>query len=187
MVQDSFRHNCILASAALALALTATHGALARDIEPSTSKPASTFDERYPAEPAPPPSPVERAPAERAPAETAPAETAPAKTPALTRPALPSPEARAPAVQTPEMKKESAAPRHVAPEVARARARARSRVVVVPRSFLDAGTEVLPGERKFLDYAFPPTHTPMDTVQNTGGRVGWHTSPLPGPFFPSQN
>jgi hypothetical protein len=62
--------------------------------------------------------------------------------------------------------------------------RPRSRVVVVPRSFLDAGTEVRPGERKFLDYAFPPTHTPMDVVTNTGGRVGWHNSPLPGPFFP---
>jgi hypothetical protein len=59
-----------------------------------------------------------------------------------------------------------------------------AQVVVVPRSFLDAGTEVLPGERKFLDYALPPTHTPTDTVQNTGGRVGWHNSPLPGPFFP---
>lgn len=67
------------------------------------------------------------------------------------------------------------------------RDRARSRVVVAPRSFLDAGTEVLPGERKFLDYAFPPNHTPMDVVTNTGGRVGWHNSPLPGPFFPSQN
>ena len=62
--------------------------------------------------------------------------------------------------------------------------RPRSRVVVEPRSFLDAGTEVLPGQRKFLDYALPPTHTPMDVVQNTGGRVGWHNSPLPGPFFP---
>ena len=59
-----------------------------------------------------------------------------------------------------------------------------TQVVVEPRSFLDAGTEVLPGERKFLDYALPPTHTPMDVVQNTGGRVGWHLSPLPGPFFP---
>jgi hypothetical protein len=57
----------------------------------------------------------------------------------------------------------------------------------VPRSFLDAGTEVLPGERKFLDYAFPPTHTAMDVVTNTGGRVGWHNSPLPGPFFPRSN
>jgi hypothetical protein len=65
--------------------------------------------------------------------------------------------------------------------------RARSRVVVIQRSFLDAGTEVKPGERKFLDYAFPPTHTTMDIVTNTGGRVGWHTSPLPGPFFPTNN
>src|SRR5229473_176653 len=65
--------------------------------------------------------------------------------------------------------------------------RPRSRVVVVPRSFLDAGTEVLPGERKFLDYALPPTHTPLEVVQNTGGRVGWHRSPLPGPFFPTRN
>jgi hypothetical protein len=62
--------------------------------------------------------------------------------------------------------------------------RASSRIVVEPRSFLDAGTEVLPGERKFLDYALPPTHIPTDVVQNTGGRVGWHNSPLPGPFFP---
>jgi hypothetical protein len=62
--------------------------------------------------------------------------------------------------------------------------RPRSRVVVVPRSFLNAGTNVLPGERKFLDYAFPPTHAALDVVSNTGGRVGWHHSPLPGPFFP---
>ena len=62
--------------------------------------------------------------------------------------------------------------------------RPRARVVVMPRSFLDAGTDVVPGDRKFLDYALPPTHTPMDVVQNTGGRVGWHNSPLPGPFFP---
>jgi hypothetical protein len=66
--------------------------------------------------------------------------------------------------------------------------RPRSRIVVAPRSFLDAGTEVKPGERKFTDYAFPPTHTPFDAVQNTGGRVGWHRSPLPGPFdLPSAN
>src|SRR4029077_1223430 len=30
----------------------------------------------------------------------------------------------------------------------------RARITVEPRSFLDAGTEVLPGERKFTDYAF---------------------------------
>ena len=62
--------------------------------------------------------------------------------------------------------------------------RPRTRVIVERRSFLDAGTTVAPGERKFLDYALPPTHTPIDVVQNTGGRVGWHNSPLPGPFFP---
>jgi hypothetical protein len=31
--------------------------------------------------------------------------------------------------------------------------RPRARVTVAPRSFLDAGTEVQPGERKFTDYA----------------------------------
>jgi hypothetical protein len=31
----------------------------------------------------------------------------------------------------------------------------RTRVFVTTRSWLDAGTEVLPGDRKFLDYAFP--------------------------------
>jgi len=52
------------------------------------------------------------------------------------------------------------------------------------RSFLDARAEVLPRERKFLDYAFPPTHVALEVVTNTGGRVGWHNSPLPGPLFP---
>ena len=32
----------------------------------------------------------------------------------------------------------------------------RTRIYVTKRSWLDAGTEVLPGERKFTDYAFPP-------------------------------
>ena len=58
----------------------------------------------------------------------------------------------------------------------------RARITVAPRSFLDAGTEVLPGERKFTDYAFPPAYFPMGTVTNTGGKVGWDNSPLPGPF-----
>src|SRR5262245_53736097 len=62
--------------------------------------------------------------------------------------------------------------------------RPRARVTVAPRSFLDAGTEVLPGERKFTDYAFPAGSysMPLSAVTNTGGRVGWHQSPLPGPF-----
>jgi hypothetical protein len=76
-----------------------------------------------------------------------------------------------------------AQPKKSVTTVASAR-RPRSRVTVAPRSFLDAGTAVLPGDRKFLDYAFPPLHTPTDVVTNTGGRVGWHRSPLPGPLFP---
>jgi len=62
--------------------------------------------------------------------------------------------------------------------------RPRARVTVAPRSFLDAGTEVLPGERKFTDYALPAGSysMPLSVVQSTGGRVGWHQSPLPGPF-----
>jgi hypothetical protein len=31
-----------------------------------------------------------------------------------------------------------------------------TRVYITKRSWLDAGTEVLPGDRKFTDYAFPP-------------------------------
>ena len=34
--------------------------------------------------------------------------------------------------------------------------RARTRITVRPRSYLDGGTQVVPGERKFSDYAFPP-------------------------------
>jgi hypothetical protein len=99
-----------------------------------------------------------------------------------TQPAVAPPEAKnAP----PEAKQEAKKTQNVAPSprVANAK-RARSRVVVGPRSFLDSGTEVRPGERKFLDYAFPPTHVALDVVTNTGGRVGWHNSPLPGPLFP---
>jgi hypothetical protein len=32
-----------------------------------------------------------------------------------------------------------------------------TRIYVTKRSWLDAGTEVLPGERKFMDYAYPPS------------------------------
>jgi hypothetical protein len=72
--------------------------------------------------------------------------------------------------------------RYVSTTTRAAPGRPRARITVAPRSFLDAGTEVLPGERKFLDYALPPTYLPLGVVTNTGGRVGWHTSPLPGPF-----
>jgi hypothetical protein len=35
-----------------------------------------------------------------------------------------------------------------------------TRVIVTKRSYLDAGTEVRPGERHFTDYVFPPGYNP---------------------------
>ncbi len=45
-----------------------------------------------------------------------------------------------------------------------------TRVYVTRRSWLDAGTEVLPGDRKFNDYAFPPGYHYGHTIDrlNTG-------------------
>jgi Ni/Co efflux regulator RcnB len=59
----------------------------------------------------------------------------------------------------------------------------RARVTVPPRSFLDAGTEVRQGERKFTDYAFPPGYTSSTgTVTNIGGKVGSARDPFMEPF-----
>jgi hypothetical protein len=49
--------------------------------------------------------------------------------------------------------------------------RPRARVTVAPRSFLDAGTEVLPGERKFTDYALP-AGSYFDAFER-GAKHGW--------------
>lgn len=57
--------------------------------------------------------------------------------------------------------------------------RPRTRITVQRRSFLDGGTEVLPGERKFTDYALPPSYSPTGPVDNTAFS---RRSPLPGPF-----
>jgi hypothetical protein len=63
--------------------------------------------------------------------------------------------------------------------------RPRARIIVRQRSFLDGGTEVLPGERKFTDYAIPPGYSPTGVIENT---AAYHRSPLPGPFdLPSRN
>jgi|SRR5947209_8775090 hypothetical protein len=60
-----------------------------------------------------------------------------------------------------------------------------ARVTVPARSFLDGGTEVLPGDRKFMDYALPPTYSPIGVLENTSA---YRRSPLPGPFdLPSRN
>src|SRR5262249_48779736 len=62
--------------------------------------------------------------------------------------------------------------------------RPRARITVEPRSFLDAGTEVLPGERKFTEYAFPAGSysMPLSVVQITRGGLGGPQPPLPGQF-----
>lgn len=51
--------------------------------------------------------------------------------------------------------------------------------VTVRRSYLDAGTHVIPGDRKFTDYALPPGYSPTGVIDH---RVGVYRSPLPGPF-----
>jgi hypothetical protein len=131
------------------------------------SKRTDTFEQRYPPDLVPRQAPVPQAPAQ--PPDQFRARPKPRKT-----------EQNSSAGREHSKKLTTA---NGAPGVPSAK-RFRSRVVVARRSFLDAGTEVLPGDRKFLDYALPPLHTPTDVVTNTGGRVGWHRSPLPGHFFP---
>ena len=61
----------------------------------------------------------------------------------------------------------------------------RTRITVRPRSYLDGGTEVMPGDRKFTDYAISPGYSATGVVENTGP---YHRSPLPGPFdLPGKN
>jgi hypothetical protein len=57
----------------------------------------------------------------------------------------------------------------------------RARITVTRRSYLDAGTHVIPGDRKFLDYAVPPTYYPGSVADNRGGMY-ISQSALPGPF-----
>lgn len=57
----------------------------------------------------------------------------------------------------------------------------RARITVTRRSYLDAGTHVIPGDRKFKDYALPPTYYPSAVADNRGGMYV-DQSALPGPF-----
>jgi len=44
---------------------------------------------------------------------------------------------------------------------------------------------VRPGDRKFTDYAFPASGNGgigINSVTNTGGKVGWDRSPMMQPF-----
>lgn len=160
------RHATAL-MAVVALLLDAHTGIWAQ----GSSKRTDTFEQRYP------PGPVPTPPAgEQAPPRQPPVRRTPTQPPADQFHAIPPPR---------ETEKNSS-PGGELPKKLATVTRSRSRVIVAPRSFLDAGTEVLPGDRKFLDYALPPLHTPTDVVTNTGGRVGWHRSPLPGPLFPGR-
>jgi hypothetical protein len=59
--------------------------------------------------------------------------------------------------------------------------RLRTRIVVQRRSFLDGGTEVLPGSKPTLTNAMPYGYSPLAaTVEGTNfGRI---RQPLPGPY-----
>ena len=61
---------------------------------------------------------------------------------------------------------------------------ARAHVTVEKRSFLDAGVEVKPGQRKFTDYAFPPGYSPTSTIDFTTTNI---RGPLVGPWDTSRN
>jgi hypothetical protein len=61
----------------------------------------------------------------------------------------------------------------------------RARITVRKRSYLDAGTEVMPGERKFNDYAFPVgslATSPIDPHRS--GQIQWNSSSWPPGSFP---
>jgi hypothetical protein len=150
----------ILLGTAVALAMSVPVSTLAQD----ANGPA-TFTDRFPAEPLPTQSSPEAARTQTTP-QAAKTQTAPEITSGTKR----------------QVAEEPVRVARVAP-----RPHPRARVVVVPRSYLDAGTEVAPGERRFMDYAYPTLYQPYNVVTNIGGRVGWHNSPLPGPFFPSTN
>ncbi len=45
----------------------------------------------------------------------------------------------------------------------------RTRITVQRRSYLDAGTHVQPGDRKFTDYAIPPGYSPTSVIDHSSG------------------
>lgn len=54
--------------------------------------------------------------------------------------------------------------------------RKRTHIIVQRRSYLDAGTEVLPGQRKYHDYAIVPYASPFDVLGPSGSLA---RQPLP--------
>ena len=69
------------------------------------------------------------------------------------------------------------------PDDADAATKKRARIVVQKRSYLDAGTEVLPGTRKYTDYAFPIfSQSPLSSSFEFHGAPHGRF-PLPDPFW----
>jgi hypothetical protein len=61
----------------------------------------------------------------------------------------------------------------------------RTRIFITKRSWLDAGTEVKPGERHYLDYAIPPDNVGgIHTIHGTAAPAGYQNPnwPLLGKF-----
>jgi hypothetical protein len=58
--------------------------------------------------------------------------------------------------------------------------RTRTRIIIQKRSYLDPGTEVMPGDRNDHDYAILPTQSAIGVLDNTA--FGGNQSALPGPF-----
>jgi hypothetical protein len=58
--------------------------------------------------------------------------------------------------------------------------RTRTRIIVQRRSYLDGGTEVLPGQRKYSDYAIPPFYSPIDNALGPGRN--YDRQPLNAPW-----
>jgi hypothetical protein len=64
--------------------------------------------------------------------------------------------------------------------------RTRTRIIVQRRSYLDAGVNVIPGDRKFTDYVTPPTYRATSVIDNTA--FSFDNQFRPGPFdLPSKN
>src|SRR5476649_1531504 len=64
--------------------------------------------------------------------------------------------------------------------------RTRTRIIIQKRSYLDPGTEVLPGSRNDHDYASLPNQKAGGVLDNTA--FGGNQSALPGAFdLPSRN
>jgi hypothetical protein len=55
-----------------------------------------------------------------------------------------------------------------------------TRVFITKRSWLDAGTEVLPGERHYLDYALPPGNSAgINNLAGPAAPAGWQNPNWP--------